>query len=96
MYTIFVKFECLPGKRESFVKQVREQGILAAIRAEDGCLQYDYYFSEECENELLLIEAWESKQHQEIHMTQPHMEQLRALNGAYIKSASLGEFEVKQ
>ena len=95
MYNIYVSFECFAGKREAFVKKVTTEGILAAIRAEDGCLRYDYYFSESNPNELLLIEAWESKQHQQAHIEQPHMARLREFNGDYIKSAKLGEFEFK-
>ena len=95
MYTIYVVFKCLPGKRESFVERVKEEGILAAVRAEDGCLRYDYYFSEADANELLLIEAWETKRHQEIHIEQPHMAKLRALKGDYIETTTLGEFQVK-
>jgi len=95
MFTIYVKFECYEGKREAFVEKVREQGILAAIRAEDGCHRYDYYFSAEKANELLLLEAWETKKHQEVHMTQPHMEKLRALNAEHIASVKLGEYEIK-
>ena len=95
MFTIYVKFECHEGKREEFVRRVREEGILDAIRAEDGCHRYDYYFSEENKNELLLLEAWESKHHQEIHMTQPHMSALRAMNAEHIASVTLGEYEVK-
>ena len=66
MFSIYVAFKCFPGKREAFVKRVKEEGILDAIRAEDGCLVYDYYYSEKDENELLLIEKWETKHHQEI------------------------------
>ena len=34
MYTIYVKFDCLPGKREAFIERVKADGILAAIRAD--------------------------------------------------------------
>lgn len=95
MYTIYVVFQCLPSKREAFVERVKAEGILSAVRAEEGCLRYDYYFSESDENELLLIEAWETKRHQEIHIEQPHMARLRELKGDYIVSTTLGEFEVK-
>ena len=95
MYTIYVVFKCLPGKREAFVDTVKQQGILDAVRSEDGCLRYDYYFSEADQNELLLIEAWETKQHQQIHIAQPHMARLRALKDDYIQTTSLGEFEIK-
>ncbi len=95
MYTIYVKFDCHEGKREAFVKEVKSQGILDAIRAEDGCLQYDYYYADADKDGLLLIEAWESKQHQQVHMEQPHMARLREINALCIKSATLGEFEIK-
>ncbi|MBQ2272530.1 MAG: antibiotic biosynthesis monooxygenase [Clostridia bacterium] len=95
MYTIYVSFTCYPEKREAFVERVRKEGILDAVLAEDGCYRYDYYFSEKDPNELLLIEAWESKDHQQVHIAQPHMAQLRTFNSDYIQSAKLGEFELK-
>ena len=95
MYTIYVKFECLPKKREAFIQKVKETGVLDAIRAENGCIKYDYYLSEKNENELLLIEQWETKQHQQTHITQPHMAQLRGFKGDYITNTVLGEIEFK-
>ncbi len=92
MYTIYVVFDCFPEKREAFVRRVQEEGIVDAVRAEDGCLRYDYYFSEKDPNELLLIEAWESKHHQQVHIEQSHMARLRAIKEEYIKTTTLGEF----
>ena len=94
MYTIYVKYQCHPGKREAFIQKAKETGILEAIRAEDGCIRYDYYFSQKDPSELLLIEQWESKQHQQTHIAQPHMARLRELKPAYITETILGEVEV--
>ena len=94
MYTIYVVFNCYDNKRKAFVERVKNEGILADILAEDGCVRYDYYFSEKDPNELLLIEAWESKAHQQTHIEQPHMAKLRSLKDDYIKTTTLGEFEV--
>lgn len=95
MYTIYVKFTCLPEKRAAFIQKVKETGVLDAIRAENGCLKYEYYLSEKDENELLLIEQWETKEHQQIHLTQPHMDTLRGFKGDYITDTKLGEVELK-
>ena len=95
MYTIYVVFKCFPGKREAFIEKVNEEGIASAIRKEDGCLRYDYYFSEKDENKILLIEAWESPEHQRVHLDQPHMVRLREFKGDYIETTTLGEFEIK-
>lgn len=96
MYTIYVVFKSFPGKREDFIKKLHEEGIVAKVREEDGCLRYDYYFSEKDPDEILLIEAWESKKHQQIHIDQPHMARLREIKPDYIISTTLGEFEIKE
>ena len=95
MYTIYVKFTCLPQRREAFIEKVKETGVLDAIRAEDGCHKYDYYLSEKDPNELLLIEQWETKNHQQIHITQPHMALLRGFKDDFITNTVLGELELK-
>ena len=91
MYTIYVKFDCFDGKREAVLEKMHESGILAAIRAEDGCHKYDYYLSEKDANELLLIERWETKEHQQLHLTQPHMAAMRSFKDDYIQNTALGE-----
>ena len=95
MYTIYVVFKCVEGKREEYIEKLKSEGIVDAVRKEDGCIRYDYYFSEKNADEILLIEAWESKQHQEIHIEQPHMARLRELKPDYVISTELGEFELK-
>lgn len=95
MYTIYVKFECLPQKREAFIQKVKDTGILDAIRAEDGCVRYDYYLSEKDANELLLIEQWETAQHQKVHMKQPHMARLYEFKDSYISNTIIGQIELK-
>ncbi len=94
-FSIFVTFKCFPGKREAFVTRVKAEGILDEIRSENGCLRYDYYFSEKDENEILLIEEWESKAHQERHIDTPHMHELRTFKGDYVETTTLVEFALK-
>jgi len=96
VYTIYVRFECLPQKREGFIQKVKETGILDCIRNENGCIKYDYYLSEKDANELLLIEQWESKEHQQIHIAQPHMDKLREFKDDYISKTVIGEIELVQ
>lgn len=67
----------------------------AQIRQEDGCLAYDYYFSAQDENEVLLIERWESAAHQRVHMEQPHMARLREIKDKYIAATKLGRVHLE-
>jgi quinol monooxygenase YgiN len=95
MYRIAVTFRCLPGKREEFLERVKAEGIREAVLSEDGCHAYDYYLSDADASELLLIEAWETRRHQEVHIEQPHMARLRSFKAEYIESTTLQEFELK-
>lgn len=95
MYRIAVTFVCLPGKREEFLERVKAEGIREAVLSEDGCHAYDYYCSDADASELLLIEAWETRRHQEVHIEQPHMARLRSFKAEYIESTTLREFELK-
>ena len=95
MYRIAVTFRCLPGKREEFVARVKAEGIRDAVLAEDGCHRYDYYFSDADATELLLIEAWETKHHQEVHIEQPQMAKLRSFKNEYVETTTLSEFVLK-
>ena len=94
MYTIYVKFRCLPQKREAYIQKMKETDILEAIRAEDGCIRYEYFLSEKDPDIILLIEQWQTKQHQQIHLTQPHMEKMRTFKADYIAETVLGEIAI--
>ena len=95
MYTIYVVSKCIPGKREEYIERLKKEGIVDAVRAEEGCIQYDFYFSEKDADEILLIEAWKSKEDQTVHMTLPHMKKFLEIKPEYVLSGKLGEFEIK-
>lgn len=87
---LYVTYTAKPGCREQFVREIVRRGILTKIRSEEGCMAYDYYFSAQDENVVLLIEKWASPAHQRIHMTQPHMAELMELKEQLIEDTRLG------
>ena len=88
-FLLHVTYHAKPGCARAFVEELEASGVAAAVRAEDGCIHYDYYFSAMDENEVLLFEEWTSQAHQQIHMTQPHMPQLRQIKEKYIQDTVL-------
>ena len=92
---LYVKYHAKPGCREAFVRQVVEEGILTLIREEKGCLSYDYYFSAQDADELLLIERWESAAHQRVHMEQPHIARLKAIKEQFVDSTAVGKVRLE-
>ena len=89
MLKLSVNYFAKPGRREEFLRRIVEGGILAAIRAEEGCLRYDYNLSCLYEDEILLLEEWDTAEHQRIHMEQEHMKRLRIIKDDCIADTQL-------
>ncbi|WP_186564860.1 putative quinol monooxygenase [Lawsonibacter celer] len=74
-----VTYHMKPGMREKFVELVREQGVLAGVRAERGCLQYEYFAALEDPDKLFLLECWEDEACLDAHAHSENMERLKQL-----------------
>lgn len=91
MYRLAVTFTAFDGKREEFVARLKKEGILDAIRAEEGCLKYDLFYAEGDPNVLLLMEEWRSREDQALHMTLEHMARFRVLKASCIAGSLFEE-----
>lgn len=60
-------------------------------RNDAGNVKYDYYFSAERENEILLVEKWETREHLQAHCTMPQMATLAKLKEKYNIQTELEE-----
>lgn len=87
--TLLVTYTAKPGMRETFLRALAARGIPDMIRAEAGCLQYDYYLSIERADEILLLERWTSPRAQTAHLGQPHMAALREIKEQYVEKTAL-------
>ncbi len=77
------------GNKQAFYEALEKSGAPDKVRAEDGCLLYEYRPAEGPENELHLYEKWVSPEHQEVHMTQPHMKDIMALKDQFASETKL-------
>lgn len=84
MYKILVFYRAENGEvLRKFYEEVKNAGIIEKSREEAGNLQYDYFFSAEKENEILLVEKWESPESQQYHSTLPHFAELGKIKEKY-------------
>ncbi len=90
-FKLFVTYIAKPDCREQFVREVIQSGILQDIRAEKGCLQYEYFFSVDDVNKILISEEWETVEDQKLHCTQLHMDKLREFKNKYITDTKIFE-----
>lgn len=94
--TLLVTYTAKPGMRETFLRSLAARGLPELIRAEAGCLQYDYYISIGSADEILLLERWTDPEAQAVHLRQPHMAELREIKERYVEKTALrklGEVE---
>ena len=89
MLLLLVKYTAKPGGGEKFVREITDSGILDAVRAEDGCISYDYYFSAENPDTVLLVEKWASAKQQEAHLQTAHIAELMRIKEKYILNTAV-------
>ena len=85
-----------PGMRDKFYKAVLEQGIAAASRAEEGNEKYEYYFSPDNEDELLLLEIWKSAEAVQLHGQTAHFAWLGELKNKYVSETVIRRYEISE
>lgn len=95
-YLVLITYQAKPNCKSQFVDAVKKAGILEAIRQENGCRRYEYFYPADQADTILLIEEWESEAHQQVHMTQPHMEYLMQLKAEYILNTTAETLHVEK
>ncbi len=71
------------GSALQFAKEMTESGTVAAIRAEDGNLKYDYFVSMEDPETVLLIDSWKDQASIDVHHASPMMTTIMQLREKY-------------
>ena len=90
---LHVTYTCLPGMAEAFVSALKDSGLQAAVRQEDGCLQYDYHISCEAADTVVLIERWRDAAALARHSAAPHMAQIAAAKDGRVTHTRVERFE---
>lgn len=68
---------------KKFAKEMTEKGIVDRIRAQKGNIKYEYYQSLERDDEILLVDIWQSQEALDIHHQSPMMTEIMQLREKY-------------
>ena len=86
-------YKCKAGMAEEFVRALKDSGLQEAVRAEDGCMQYDYHISCEAEDTVLLVEHWRDAAAVKCHAETPTMAKIKALKLQYVEDTQIARYE---
>lgn len=78
--------------REAFLSDITTSGILDIIRAEEGCIRYDYFLSAADPDQILLVEEWTSEAMQQTHMQTLHMAKLAQIKEKYVDDTTVEKY----
>ena len=83
MITVHLYYTGENGSARAFAEEMLQSGVVAAIRAEDGNLRYEYFFPMEDAETVLLIDQWRDQAALDAHHASAMMGQLAALREKY-------------
>ena len=81
--TVNIKYTGVDGNALKFAEEMTASGTVAAIRAEEGNLRYEYYQSLDDPETVLLIDSWASQEAIDRHHATPMMATITALREKY-------------
>ena len=71
------------GSARAFAEEMVQSGTVAAIRAENGNMRYEYFFPMDDPETVLLIDQWRDQAAIDAHHASPMMARIAALREKY-------------
>ena len=83
MITVNLRYTGINGNARKFAEEMMSSGTADKIRAEEGNLRYEYYYSLEDPETVLLIDSWCDQTAIDAHHASPMMETIAKLREKY-------------
>ncbi len=81
--TVNLRYKGKNGSARAFAEEMTKSGTVAAIRAEEGNLRYEYYLSFDDPETVLLIDEWSDQSAIDRHHASPMMQKITELRNKY-------------
>ena len=83
MITVNLYYTGSNGSARAFAEEMVQSGTVAAIRAENGNVRYEYFFPMDDPETVLLIDQWRDQAAIDAHHASPMMAEIAALREKY-------------
>mgnify|MGYP000038902490 FL=1 len=81
--TVHIYYTGENGSVKAFVKEMLTSGLVDEIRKEKGNRRYEYFFSVEDEETVLLVDSWDNQEAIDLHHSSSIMDQIMELRIKY-------------
>ena len=81
--TVNIRYTGENGSAREFVKEMQESGLVKQIREEPGNERYEYFYSVEDPETVLLIDQWKDQHAIDVHNALPLMQTIAELRDKY-------------
>ncbi|MBR5933492.1 MAG: histidine phosphatase family protein [Treponema sp.] len=88
-----VKYICKDGMRDAFYNAIKDNRIDVLSQAEEGNLKYEYSFSAEDKNALILTELWKNDDAVRSHREEAHFKKLGDLKSQFVERTEIKRFD---
>ncbi len=78
-----------------FIEEMLDSGLRQEVLEEDGCMQYDYFFSAEDRSVGVLLEKWRDETALSRHAGGAAMEKLKAVKARYPIETRVERYSLK-
>ena len=89
---IHIRYEGAKGAARAFVEEMMSSSTVAAIRAEEGNLGYNYFIPFDDPEAILLVDKWENQDALDSHHASPMMKTIAELREKYDLHMSVERF----
>ena len=81
--TIHIYYTGKDGNARKFAEEMMSSGIVSDIRAEEGNIQYEYFYPMNDGETILLIDSWKNQQALDVHHASTMMSHIIQLREKY-------------
>lgn len=94
MIILHVTYIVKQGTAQEFINEL-EKDAAPKVRAENGNICYDYYFSSADAGKILLVEKWQDETSLSLHMETSQMAEIRKIKEKYVENTILEKYIVQ-
>ena len=79
MLTILIRYKGINASARKFVNEMISSGVVEQIRKEQGNLSYEYFFPQNGDETVLLVDSWINQEALDKHHELPLMNKIKEL-----------------